>query len=287
MSFYPRRPPPSPPRGKSEFEILKSAHKFLRPDEENDASKSWDDQLARKYYDGLYKEYALCDLKHYKSGNFALRWRTENEVLSGAGEETCGNTRCSHHDSPDNGVKLTPVELPFVYAEEGQTKSALVKVVLCRRCLDKLMYKHRKEKERALPPASESARQVKLEDDDDVRNECVWEKGKVLARSVLEYSLHPRLRHRATARAIAGALHPLGSLTPRRTARIPKLDDTGIHGRGLQSPIGKSVPLLVGAARPSYVVPANNIRGGAHATGYSPRQPGQNANKNHRAEHRP
>ncbi|KAI4520287.1 hypothetical protein K525DRAFT_257692 [Schizophyllum commune Loenen D] len=205
MSFYPRRPPPSPPRGKSEFEILKSAHKFLRPDEENDASKSWDDQLARKYYDSLYKEYALCDLKHYKSGNFALRWRTENEVLSGAGEETCGNTRCSHHDRPDSGVKLTPVELPFVYAEEGQTKSALVKVVLCRKCLDKLMYKHRKEKERALPPAPESARQ-----------------------------------------------------------RRPPI-----------------------AARPPYVVPANDIRGGAHATGSLARQTGQNANKNHRAEHRP
>ncbi|KAL1664204.1 folate-sensitive fragile site protein Fra10Ac1-domain-containing protein [Schizophyllum commune] len=287
MSFYPRRPPPSPPRGKSEFEILKSAHKFLRPDEENDASKSWDDQLARKYYDSLYKEYALCDLKHYKSGNFALRWRTENEVLSGAGEETCGNTRCSHHDRPDSGVKLTPVELPFVYAEEGQTKSALVKVVLCRKCLDKLMYKHRKEKERALPPAPESARQVKLEEDDDSAG--VRGKGKTLARSVHEYSLRPHLRHRATARAIAGGLHPLGSHTPRRTARIPKLDDTGIRGRDLLSPIGRSVLQLVGESTPC----ANNdyrwtmLQRRPPIAARPPYVTGQNANKNHRAEHRP
>ncbi|KAL1740705.1 folate-sensitive fragile site protein Fra10Ac1-domain-containing protein, partial [Schizophyllum fasciatum] len=171
MSLYPRRKVPSPPRGKSEFEILKSAHKFLRPDEDSEANKTWDDQLARKYYDSLYKEYALCDLKHYKSGNFALRWRTENEVLAGSGEETCGNTRCSHHDRSDNGGRLTPVELPFVYSETGQTKSALVKVVLCRKCLDKLMYKHRKEKAQASSAAAarELNRKVKLEEDDDAR----------------------------------------------------------------------------------------------------------------------
>ena len=77
-------------------------------------------------------------------------------------------------------------------------------------------------------------------------SEGVRGKGKVLARSVHEYSPRPRLRHRANVRAIAGGLHPLGSHTPRRTARISKLDDTGIRGRGLLSPIGKSVPLLVG-----------------------------------------
>ena len=71
-------------------------------------------------------------------------------------------------------------------------------------------------------------------------------KGKALARSVLEYGLRPRLRHRARARAIAGALHPLGSHTPRHTACIPKLDDTGILSPGLPSPIGRSIPLLVG-----------------------------------------
>ncbi|KAI5885869.1 uncharacterized protein SCHCODRAFT_02519127 [Schizophyllum commune H4-8] len=278
MSFYPRRPPPSPQRGKSEFEILKSAHKFLRPDEESDASKSWDDQLARKYYDSLYKEYALCDLKHYKSGNFALRWRTENEVLSGAGEETCGNTRCSHHDRPDSGVKLTPVELPFVYAEEGQTKSALVKVVLCRRCLDKLMYKHRKEKERALPPASESARQVKLEADDDSKGVLGKGKGKVLARN--NRDSNNCLRLRATARVIAGGLHPLDMHTPPRTARIPKLDDIGTLGRGLLNQIGKSVPLLVGGEM-------DYTRALQRRPYAAARPPYLTANKNHRAERRP
>ena len=27
------------------------------------------DKVAQKYYSSLYREYAVCDLKHYKSGN--------------------------------------------------------------------------------------------------------------------------------------------------------------------------------------------------------------------------
>lgn len=43
------------------------AYRFLRDDDERAAS--WDEQLAGKYYDSLYREFAVCDLKHYKSGN--------------------------------------------------------------------------------------------------------------------------------------------------------------------------------------------------------------------------
>ena len=52
----------------AEFEILKASHKFIREDIQ-DAQNSWNDCLAEKYYQSLYKEFALCDLKHYKSGN--------------------------------------------------------------------------------------------------------------------------------------------------------------------------------------------------------------------------
>ncbi|KAJ3504156.1 hypothetical protein NLJ89_g8089 [Agrocybe chaxingu] len=139
----------SKPVGITEFEILKASHKFLREGDEN--ASSWDEKLAAKYYASLYREFAVCDLKHYKSGNFALRWRTEEEVLSGAGEETCGNTRCelhfaSHLRNVQPKPVLTTLELPFVYVEHGETKSALVKVVLCGKCLKKLMWKRQKEK---------------------------------------------------------------------------------------------------------------------------------------------
>ncbi|KAF8181283.1 folate-sensitive fragile site protein Fra10Ac1-domain-containing protein [Pholiota molesta] len=151
------------PVGITEFEILKASHKFLR--EEDEQPSTWDEKLAGKYYSNLYREFAVCDLKHYKSGNFALRWRTEDEVLSGSGETTCGNTRCEHHFAPrfredeeGSKVPLTTLELPFAYVEHGASKSALVKVVLCRRCVKKLMWKRSMEKEKArasaLPPDS-------------------------------------------------------------------------------------------------------------------------------------
>ena len=68
-------------------------------------------------------------------------------MLSGAGENTCGNTRCKHHADQDTAVQLCTLELPFAYEEHGERKSALVKVVLCPRCLKKLMWKRNKEKE--------------------------------------------------------------------------------------------------------------------------------------------
>jgi protein FRA10AC1 len=94
--------------------------------------------------------YALFIL--FLFNQFALRWRTEDEVLSGAGETTCGNTRCSHHtaDEPMMPPPLSTLELPFAYEEQGETKSALVKVVLCGKCVKKLLWKRQKEKE--IPP---------------------------------------------------------------------------------------------------------------------------------------
>ncbi|KDR78958.1 hypothetical protein GALMADRAFT_244647 [Galerina marginata CBS 339.88] len=138
----------STPVGITEFEILKASHKFLREDDEKPST--WEGQLAEKYYSNLYREFAVCDLKHYKSGNFALRWRTEEEVLDGSGESTCGNTRCEHHFpqrfAQEDKPVLTTLELPFAYLEHGERKSALVKVVLCGKCVKKLMWKHSKEK---------------------------------------------------------------------------------------------------------------------------------------------
>ena len=69
-------------------------------------------------------------------------------MLSGLGETTCGNTRCHRHspEPDDNSYHLNTVQLPFAYMEKGESKSALVKVVLCNRCIKKLMYKRNKDK---------------------------------------------------------------------------------------------------------------------------------------------
>lgn len=169
--------------------------RFLREDHDEppkDGPDAWDEALARKFYSNLWKEYAICDLKHYKSGNvrlfsfsdivsllinsafvcrqFSLRWRTEDEVVSGAGESSCGNTRCRHHEPTDSmasssgrygrestrsehrvkgGPILRTLELPFGYVEQGEVKSALVKVVLCEKCVKKIMWKREQVKRSA------------------------------------------------------------------------------------------------------------------------------------------
>ncbi|KAI9574030.1 folate-sensitive fragile site protein Fra10Ac1-domain-containing protein [Boletus coccyginus] len=137
--------PNQPASAVTEFELLKASHRFLRDETEAEGSASWNDQLAKKYYDSLYREFAICDLKHYKSGNFALRWRTESEVLAGIGETSCANTRCEHH-RPSSPPDLSTLELPFAYEEHGEQREALVKVVLCPRCVRKLMWKRRHDK---------------------------------------------------------------------------------------------------------------------------------------------
>ena len=41
-------------------------HRFIR--DEPSAEATYGEAVAKKYEDLLFKEYALCDLKHYKSG---------------------------------------------------------------------------------------------------------------------------------------------------------------------------------------------------------------------------
>jgi len=43
-------------------------------------------QLAKKYYDKLFKEYCIADLSRYKENKIAMRWRIEKEVQEGKGK---------------------------------------------------------------------------------------------------------------------------------------------------------------------------------------------------------
>lgn len=47
--------------------------RFLRDDDDEEEDRlSYDEAVALKYYRSLFKEFAVCDLKHYKSGNVCL-----------------------------------------------------------------------------------------------------------------------------------------------------------------------------------------------------------------------
>nr|XP_031859399.1 uncharacterized protein CI109_005241 [Kwoniella shandongensis]KAA5526471.1 hypothetical protein CI109_005241 [Kwoniella shandongensis] len=175
-------------RKRSEWDVVKENHRFIRDDEEP-TRVSWEERVARAYESKLFKEFALIDLKHYKSKQLALRWRTAPEVVNGIGEDTCASLRCKYHQplsdphggggemertpgirfrgfgfgfggsesesatsTPTPGPSTTSTknkempalksfELPFVYAEAGERKEALVKVRLCPKCVAKLVWK--------------------------------------------------------------------------------------------------------------------------------------------------
>ncbi|XP_055946434.1 protein FRA10AC1-like [Argiope bruennichi] len=117
---------------KTDSDIIRENHRFLW--EEEDEAKTWGEQLAKKYYDRLFKEYCLCDLSRYKEKKIGMRWRTEKEVILGKGQFFCGSIRCEEKEG------LNSWEVLFGYVEHGEKKNALVKLRLCEKCSYKLNY---------------------------------------------------------------------------------------------------------------------------------------------------
>ncbi|XP_058744145.1 uncharacterized protein LOC131616737 [Vicia villosa] len=125
---------------KTDKDTLREGYRFIRS-EEDDMDPSWEQRLVKRYYAKLFKEYCLADMSQYKSGKIGLRWRTEKEVMSGKGQFICGNKHCNEKEG------LASYEVNFCYFEAGENKQALVKLVACGRCAEKLNYKRQKEKE--------------------------------------------------------------------------------------------------------------------------------------------
>ncbi|KAG0148470.1 hypothetical protein CROQUDRAFT_669853 [Cronartium quercuum f. sp. fusiforme G11] len=156
-SFY-GRTPPKLPKSKTEIEVLIEHHRFIRNVDEQDLS--WEDRLAKKTYDQLFKDLALCDLSRWKEGKVAMRWRTAGEVLDGKGDVTCANLKCKHHTPSSSGqvanefgqqqpfisldghpqpsLALQTLQTQFGYVEDGTRKIAEVKLNLCSRCTKKM-----------------------------------------------------------------------------------------------------------------------------------------------------
>nr|CAG4641313.1 EOG090X0H59 [Eulimnadia texana] len=123
-------------RDKRDIDVIKENHRFLW--DEEDVVDTWGKQLAKKYYDKLFKEYCICDLSRYKENKVAMRWRIEKEVVDGKGQFFCGERKCQEKEG------LRTWEVNFAYMEDGQKKNALVKLRLCPDCSYKLNYHHKK-----------------------------------------------------------------------------------------------------------------------------------------------
>ena len=109
--------------------IFRQEHEFVRDDDADaENARRWETRMARRYYDALHKEYAICDLSRWREGAVGLRWRTAAEVTSGKGERVCAARGCASTDG------LRSFELPFEYVEQGEKKLELVKCRVCRSC---------------------------------------------------------------------------------------------------------------------------------------------------------
>ncbi|KAG0301491.1 hypothetical protein BGZ98_008301, partial [Dissophora globulifera] len=135
---------------KTERDILVENHRFLRS-EQDDEELTWEKRIARKYYDKLFKEYALADLRFYKEGRIAMRWRNEKELFRGKGQFSCGNLRCLESKG------LQSWEVNFGYVEQNEKKNALVKIRLCEKCSYKLNYKTQSKRAASPPQNPESS----------------------------------------------------------------------------------------------------------------------------------
>ncbi|CAI5723050.1 unnamed protein product [Hyaloperonospora brassicae] len=125
-----------------DLNVLKSKFQFIR-DDDADAEQGetdWQIRMSVRYYQQLFREYALADLSRYAEGKIGLRWRTEAEVVAGKGQFICGNKRC------DERTQLHSYELLFAYVEHGKRKRCFVKVRVCSTCAAKLFHKKLNER---------------------------------------------------------------------------------------------------------------------------------------------
>ncbi|XP_042473600.1 protein FRA10AC1-like [Zingiber officinale] len=70
---------------KTDQDTIREGHRFIIS-EDDDMESTWEKRLVKRYYDKLFKEYCIADMSHFKEGKIGLRWRMENEVISGKGE---------------------------------------------------------------------------------------------------------------------------------------------------------------------------------------------------------
>ncbi|XP_053720734.1 protein FRA10AC1 [Synchiropus splendidus] len=156
---------------KNDLDILLENHRFLWRDEDEE-DMTWEKELAKKYYDKLFKEYCIADLSKYKENKFGFRWRSEKEVVSGKGQFQCGNKHCAKEEG------LKSWEVNFGYVEQGEKRNALVKLRLCPECSFKLNYHHKRREAKTTKNLRQEDKEVlerkkrRMSSSDTNRQEC-------------------------------------------------------------------------------------------------------------------
>ncbi|CRG93379.1 conserved protein, unknown function [Plasmodium gallinaceum] len=115
----------------NDYDILKKKYNFIHDSTEKNS-------LLQNYYNSICNKYVICDLTKYKESKIGLRWRTEEEIISGKGHIICSSKKCNNTD-------LKTYEFLFEYIEGGEKKETKVNVRACMDCAYKLHYRKIKE----------------------------------------------------------------------------------------------------------------------------------------------
>ncbi|CAL8301487.1 unnamed protein product [Lota lota] len=183
-------------KDKTDLDVVRENHRFLWRDEDEE-EMTWEKELAKKYYDKLFKEYCIADLSKYKENKFGFRWRTENEVVSGKGQFQCGSRRCEKEQEV-----LKSWEVNFSYVERGEKRNALVKLRLCPECSFKLNYHHKRKEVKV---KKKEARRCSVENQEPTKKKAKKEKkSRRRSKSCSGSKKNKRKGHRKSRDAEAG-----------------------------------------------------------------------------------
>lgn len=138
--------------------VLAEKYEFVPPEDKKPTT--WQDRMVERYHAGLYKEFALADLS--RPGKLGLRWRTQQEVVQGRGEKSCGNKRCQF------STNLVTLEVPFSYVEGGVAKKELVKLKLCPSCRPLVEKKSTRKEHSTEHERDASSKRKRLDSDADL-----------------------------------------------------------------------------------------------------------------------
>ncbi|XP_042364174.1 protein FRA10AC1 [Plectropomus leopardus] len=206
-------------KDKTDLDVLRENHRFLWRDEDEE-DMTWEKELAKKYYDKLFKEYCIADLSRYKENKFGFRWRTENEVVSGKGQFQCGNKRCEKQEG------LKSWEVNFAYVEHGEKKNALVKLRLCPECSFKLNYHHKRKEVKA------KTKRVSEENQEPPQKKKKKKKKTTRKRSSSHSKKHKHKRHRDRSTSSSSSEESQDSDKDSEAGDEPEGQSEADHWRG-------------------------------------------------------
>ncbi|XP_069011674.1 protein FRA10AC1 isoform X2 [Embiotoca jacksoni] len=152
-------------KDKTDLDVLRENHRFLWKDEDEE-DMTWEKELAKKYYDKLFKEYCIADLSRYKENKFGFRWRTENEVVSGKGICPECSFKLNYHHKRKEVKAKTKTKQPLEENQEPPKKKKKKKRRGSSSSHSK-KYKHKKHRDRSDSPSSSEESQHSDKDRED------------------------------------------------------------------------------------------------------------------------